>query len=641
MLYSTERNDIFMLENEFFTGLNYWGSKHAINMWSKFDKESIEEDMKVMQKAGITHLRVFPLWPVFQPLYALYEANGVYEYSFGEETLPDTPAGRAGVSEEACLNFKIFCDLAEKYEMKLLVGLITGQMSFRIYAPPAFEGKDLLSDPTVIKWQLRFVKYFVERFKSEKSIIAWDLGNETACMPGLQEKNPDTFYVWCSTISYAIKSCDQSRPVVSGLAHAFIENGYLTFKEVGEMCDINTTHPYNIFATNDVPVNTMKSILDLSFKCRLGEDLSGIPNFVQEFGALGYMNCSEKAEAGFYRASLFTCLAHGCYGTMWWCAFDQGHHNFAPYRWNNIGSDYGFFDEHLKEKPIAEENREFKKILSLLPGGNLPDCRTDATILIQKDCDMEILRTTYMLAKQANIDVNFNYLLDPLKDSKLYILPSVGGYHAIPKQKFDKLLEKVEEGAVLYICANEGLIRKIPEITGVDIEYREKVNEIKTLKMNGKALPIQSSYFYKPEGYTAEVVGRDENDEAVFFKNAYGKGYIYFLTLPVEAYLTNKKGAFYKDDALDYSDVYRELAQAANIKRACDSDNKYIRLTEHEIDENSLYVVAINYNNKPESANLTIENGYSVSVVCGNDIEDNNVLIRENDGVILKLERSN
>lgn len=628
-----------MIGKDFFTGLNYWGSKYATNMWSNFDKDSIENDMKLMNNAGITHLRVFPLWPVFQPLHALYEANGVYEYTFGEEPLPNTPAGKAGVSEEACENFKTFCDLAEKYELKLLVGLITGQMSFRIYAPPAFEGKDLLSDPTVIKWQLRFVRYFVERFKNEKSIIAWDLGNETACMPGLKGKSHDTFYVWCSAISYAIKSCDNSRPVVSGLDHAYIENGHLKFSEVADMCDINTTHPYNIFSTNTVPVNAMPSILDLPFRCRLGEDLSGIPNFVQEFGSIGYMNCSKKAEAEFYRASLLTCLAHNCHGTMWWCAFDQGHHEFAPYRWNNIGSDYGFFDKNLEEKPIVEENRKFKNILSLLPGGNLPAHSIDAVLLVQKDADYGVVRTSFMLAKQANIDVKFNYLLDPLCDSKLYILPSVGAYHAIPKAKHNQLLKKVEEGAVLYICADEGLIRHIPETTGVDIEYRDKVREIKTLNMNNSSLPIYTTFFYKPENFTAEVIATDENDAPVFFKHSYGKGYVYFLTLPIERYLNDKKGAFYKDSELDYSIVYRELAKAANIMRVCDSDNRFICFTEHRIDENSLYAVAINYNNKTETANLSIEEGYYVSVVYGNNLEGCTVTIPANDAVIMKLDK--
>ena len=71
----TEGND-FMNEEKlfsggFFTGVNYWALKNATNMWEDFDEASIEEDMKAMAAAGVTHLRVFPTWHVFQPLKAL------------------------------------------------------------------------------------------------------------------------------------------------------------------------------------------------------------------------------------------------------------------------------------------------------------------------------------------------------------------------------------------------------------------------------------------------------------------------------------------------------------------------------------------------------------------------------------------
>ncbi|UKI37224.1 MAG: hypothetical protein L6V93_03305 [Clostridiales bacterium] len=42
------------------------------------------------------------------------------------------------------------------------------------------------------------------------------------------------------------------------------------------------------------------------------------------------------------------------------------------------------------------------------------------------------------------------------------------------------------------------------------------------------------------------------------------------------------------------------------IERTADCDNRFIRFTEHIIDENSRYVLAVNYNNKPESAALKI-----------------------------------
>ena len=631
------------LTKGFFTGINYWGSESAINMWSNFNADSIEKDLQLLRSAGITHLRIFPLWPVFQPLNALYGNSNVYEYTFGEDPLPDTPAGRAGVSEEACQKFKKFCDLAQQYDMQLVVALITGHMSGRTYNPPAFDGKALLSDPTVIKWQRRFVKYFVTRFKDEPAIAGWDLGNEPIHMPGLAGLHQDAFYVWCSIIADAVKACDPVHPVISGLDHSSVEKGYSNLKTIGEICDIHTTHPYNIFCTQTDPLNTMKPILDLTFKCKLGEDISGIPTFVQEYGSIGYMNCSRKTEAEFYRATLLACLSHGCHGAMWWCAFDQGHLGYAPYRWNTIGSDYGFFDKDLAEKPLAEENRKFKQLLAKLPGGTLPKHAVNATVLVPRDdggANLNLLRATYLLAKQANLDVSFSYVLDPIPDSPLYIIPSIKTSRSIPKNRLDSLLQKVRDGAVLYLCADTGLIRQLPAMTGVEIAYREDVSTEKKLILQDNSLPIQTKYFYKIENSKAQVLARDNTGEAAFFKYPYGKGFVYFLTLPLEAHLAEKHGVFFKEAQPPYHLIYRELAKTAKITRVCDSDNPYVRLTEHPLADGSLYVVAINYSNRQERAALTIAEGYAVSVVHGKMESNTTLFLEANNGIILKLEKN-
>lgn len=101
----------------FFTGINYWASHAAIHMWSQWNAAAVKSDFEKLHDAGVTALRVFPLWPVFQPITALRTPGSVYEYRFGEMPLPDTEAGRAGVSEEACAHFDEFCDLAEQLSL--------------------------------------------------------------------------------------------------------------------------------------------------------------------------------------------------------------------------------------------------------------------------------------------------------------------------------------------------------------------------------------------------------------------------------------------------------------------------------------------------------------------------------------------
>ena len=179
----------------------------------------------------------------------------------------------------------------------------------------------------------------------------------------------------------------------------------------------------------------------------------------------------------------------------------------------------------------------------------------------------------------------------------------------------------------------------IPEITGVQIEYRKKVNKEITAVFHGQKLPIFTQFFYKIEQYEAEPLARCESGEPVFFRYSLGKGFVYLLTLPLEHHLSSTPDAFYRDDAAHYHLFYRELAKVAGITRICDSDHPYVRLTEHPIDEHSLYITAINYNNKPATARLSIMPGYTVTSVLGDGLQENTLTLRENDGVIFKLEK--
>lgn len=627
----------------FFAGINYWESVHATKMWKEYDEKIIEEDFKVMKKYGITHLRVFPLWSDFQPLYALYANNSLapYEYCFENDTpLPDTEAGRAGVSEEMCRKFENFCHLAEKHGLRLIVGLITGHMSFRIFSPPAFEGKNFTSDPAALKWQVRFVKYFVSRFKNQKSIIAWDIGNETSVMANLPGADADTFYLYTALIANTAKSVDNSRPVISGNAGYSIASGAANMKDMGEICDIDTTHPYNIFNTSTDPINTLMPILDIPFRCRIGGDIAKIPTFVQEFGSIGYTNCSKKSEADFYRNVYLSCLAHGCGGIMWWCAFDQGQIDFAPYNWNNIGSDYGFFDKDRNPKPIAKENLRLQKKMKSLISKSLPPCKTCGTILIERDGSdhtkkINLLRSTYFLSKRAGLDMNFSYVLDKIEYSPLYILPSVTSNQAITKKKADELLAHVKSGAVLYMSIDNALFRQMNEIFGVEIETRMTVSREHCVNLNGHILPIKSGSELKASALDSSVIACDENSNPVFFRKKYGKGKIFLFTLPIEKYLAEKQGAFYLEDEPDYSEIYKLLAKEAKIKRYVDIKSDFVIATEHDINDKEAYIFAINYSPSGKTCDIKVNVG-KLFDEDGNEIK-NKLTVSANDAKILKL----
>jgi len=613
-------------EGRLMTGINYWASDNAIRMWEDFHPEVIEEDFKKLAEAGVSTLRVFPLWSVFQPLTAAYSNQGIHELLLDGKPLPDTPAGRAGVSEEACARFQVFCDLAKKHGLRLMVGLITGHMSFRYFAPAPFQHCNPVTDPTLIKWELRFVKYFVRRFKDHPAIAAWDLGNELegfASRPDSDVK--DAVYVWMSAIADAVHAIDREHPVISGFGQGDQITGLFPCEEVGEALDLHTVHPYHVFQPKDGPLPTMRPILDGICRCRIAAGVSGLPTFIQEVGSIGYLLCSERTEAEYYRALLYAAWSHDCGGVMWWCAFDQGKQDYAPYDWNNIGSDYGFFRADGSAKPLVEENKSFHRFVGALPFESLPPRLTDCVCVISRTKGSDsrnMLRAAFALAKQANLDAEFVYYDQPLPESDLYLIPSVDQNHGISRHRLMDILERVKKGATLYISVGKANFRMIGELTGAAFAYRERGGS-ETVMLRDIALPLSSDFRYATEHTEgAEVLARGEDGRAVYLRHPYGKGYIYFSTVPVEKSLSERKTAFRTEEP-DYAAWYRVFAEKLPSKRVLDTDSAVIRATEHVAKDDTRYAVLINYAEKGQECAITLQTGWEIAENYGGSLQGN------------------
>lgn len=631
-----------MSGNEFYIGANYWASHAAIRMWSEWDAEAVERDFEALSSHGIRYLRMFLLWPVFQPLKAIYTAN-VYEYRMmpGETPLPDTEAGRAGVSEEACAHFETLCHLAEKYGLHLIVGILTGHMSLANFVPEAFAGRNPLTDPTVIKWEIRYVRYFVKRFRGESAIAAWNLGNECSNM-SRAESNPDQSYVWTHAITAAIRESDPDRPVISGLGGYPLDGKAFNVREHAELVDVLTTHPYQVFSETVIdPLTSIRPESDPAVRAALYGDLGGKPAFIEEVGSIGYSNCSEKTEAQFLSAMLWSAWAQGAHGVFWWCAFDQGHFDYAPYDWNNFGSCYGYFRADRSPKPVAETAAAFDSFLAEFPYAKLPPHTREAVCILPREQPdgRDMLLNSWLLAKQSNLDLTFVHAEDPLPDAKLYLLPSVHSGKPMFLHRLNPLLDRVREGAVLYISLGQTLFRRIPELTGVTVASRIAGGDT-DVQFGGNTFRFHCPWRYEAESVadTCTVLARNQYGDPVFVRNAYGKGFIYFLNFPLESLLVKIPNAF-SADALPYRKFYQEFASAAE-PRACASENPEVLLTEHPLSENRRLVVAVNYNRASSTAKITLRDGWKIAKVLRGELYGKELLeIGGSDAGILELER--
>ena len=622
----------------FVVGCNYWASHAGTRMWSDWRPDIVEQDLKALAEGGLQVLRVFPLWPDFQPITLLRGGGGQpREIRAGEDPLPDTPAGQAGVSPVMIQHFQVFADLAEKYHLKLVVGLVTGWMSGRLYVPPALEGLDILTDPAAIQWATRFTRYFVRRFKNHPSVLAWDLGNEINCMQNVASR--ESAWVWVSAITNAIRVEDSTRVVVSGM-HGWSEAWNTPM--LGELTDLLTTHPYPFWTAHcdQDPVNTIRTILHSTAESRLYADTSGKPCLAEEVGTLGNMLASDEVAADFIHSCLYSLWAHDCHGLLWWCAFDQDLLAHAPYDWNTCERELGLLRSDFTPKPVLAELGNFRRWLEGLPFSSLPERTHQAVCLLSLDQDQwGAAYSAFVLARQAGFDLEFQLGEQPLKAAPVYLVPSVRGINVITRRRWLEVLERVRQGAVLYLSLDDALLSGFEETFGLRIQTRARRAAPARLSIDGLgAFEVQSGFRldFLPRG--AEILGREPDGNPAFTCYSYGQGKIYCLTVPIERALTETPGGFHAPEAQPFWKIYRQVAQQAMQARVARKTHPLLGITEHPLNEQERVIVAINYSPEVLEDSLVLQAGWQLGAVFHGEIGPGGELrIPANEAVVFSV----
>lgn len=602
---------------DFVVGCNYWASHAGTHMWRDWQPDVVERDLARLAEAGLQMLRVFPLWPDFQPIMQLYGGGGYRkEIRHGELPLADDPCAQAGMSAEAMEHFADFLDILEKHNLRCIVGLITGWMSGRLFVPPALEGLNILTDPLAIKWELRFIRHFVSTFREHPAIAGWDLGNECNCMASVTQ---DQAYVWTATISNAIKAVDKTHPVVSGM-HGLSPEGTWTIQDQGELTDILTTHPYPVFTPHcdQDPVNTIRTISHSTAESRFYSDIGGKPCLCQEIGTLGPMIASESITADFARSCLFSLWANDCHGMLWWCANDQTNLPHAPYDWMAVERELGLLRTDGSPKPVIEEMGKFRRFVDSLPFSSLPKRTCEAVcILTQGQDQWGAAYSSFILAKQAGFDIEFQYSSQPIKDAPLYLLPSLSGGEIIHSTRLNELLARVEAGASLYISLDDGMPSDFESITGLEPQTRERRRDFGAVKIDGIGgsyeIPCAGSFKTRFKPTRAQVLGNEADGNPAFTVASYGKGKVYFLSVPLEKILTQTPGAFHLKDSLECWKLYQYISREAVSNRVVHKSQPMIALTEHPVSNDHRLIVAINQSPNDISDKFILSPGWRLS----------------------------
>ena len=605
-----------MQTESYLLGFNYWASHAGIRMWSEWDEKIVEKDLVCLKNAGADTLRVFPLWSDFQPLTGSTNMGSFDGLFYRGEPIGSREPESSGVDPVMLDRFEVLANLAQKYGLKLIVALVTGWMSGKMFRPEAFANLNLITNDTVVKWQIKFVRCFVRRFRSHPAIFAWSPGNETNVMCMDEGSKGDRYWIWLNNIISTIRAEDSTRPIVAGMHSLTMFKGPAQIGEIGELCDYMTIHPYPAFVPHCFvePLSSMKAALHPASEAALYEDISGKPCFGEEVGTLGPMLGDPDTTALYLRRVLYSTWANGYNGMLWWCAFDQKHLAYDPYDRCSLERELGLFSTDYKPKKAVDEISGFAAFLKKQKP--LPAKKKDAVCLLTYGQDQ--WATAYsvnLLAKQAGFDVQFANGEKEIPESDLYLLPSLYRNGA-PLRTQNLLLERVKNGAVLYLSLGDAFLSSFEEITGLRIKetkIRSNPTETITRKSDGKQFTLSNPRKWEFTVTDAEVLATESDGNPALVRRKYGKGWICFLSFPIEQWLADQPGAFDCTDGKEYFDLYRELFAPHLNRIVTEKSSPFLEITEHPVTSDTCEIVTLSYADSVEAFEITLSPAWGLT----------------------------
>ncbi|TYB94741.1 MAG: cellulase family glycosylhydrolase [Kosmotoga sp.] len=558
--------------DNFLLGINYWSRSGALFMWEDefWNPRIIEEEIEKMKELHMNICRSF-----------------ILSHSFMKE--PER------VDRVRIDRYKKFLKICEKYDLKTIPTFIVGHMSGENWDFRFRNGRDLYSDPFMLRQQEFLIRNVVEEIKGSKAIWGYLLSNEMPLYGG--KSSPEKVYNWALRLIQAIKMHDPAKPVGigDGCWNALGGQNGFDLEKLSKIEDFLGPHMY--VSEPDAYRHSMIAEFLIGF-CK-GYHL---PVIMEEFGASS-SHASDSNISKYYREVLFNTFFAGGEGALGWCLNDFSYTDMKPYIHHPFELNFGIFDEQGKAKKVAEEFTCFGQFVE--NHNNYKPPAKDVAIVISRFYNEDFPFSednrekmalsyiqSYVLVAKAGLGLDIvGEDLDEWKKYKLLIFPCAKKYLATT---WENIYRFVENGGNVYFSYFEGLTSNQPglwmhnfnEITNCSHKRRYGLPDIlpETLEISlfsekwhistsscesiweRSFLPIDCS-----DG--VEIINLSE-DGLKLVINELGYGKIFFLNFPME-YILGKTPYVNDNDASHL--IYRHIAKDLNL-RICRTDNAMVRL---------------------------------------------------------------
>ena len=162
-------------------------------------------------------------------------------------------------------------------------------------------------------------------------------------------------------------------------------------------------------------------------------------------------------------------------------------------------------------------------------------------------------------------------------------------------------MDRVNQGAVLYISWQDAILSHFEAITGLKVRsnaMRKDAQVAVAIPALNTSLTLQNARRMALEIYKdAEILGTEPDGNPAFCYHTYGKGVVYFLSFPMEAVLADQPQAF---EDTEYYRLYQYMFGALTDRKIIAKSSPKLAVTEHPADDGTCTVIALNYG-KPET----------------------------------------
>ncbi|MEU8792303.1 glycosyl hydrolase [Streptomyces sp. NPDC048643] len=292
-------------------GVNYTPSQGWFHHWLDFDLDSVRADLDSIAALGLDHIRVFPLWPYFQPNRTLIRPRAVEQLV----TLADAAAERG---------------------LDVNVDGLQGHLSSFDFLPAwtrTWHRRNIFTDPDVVAGEAAYLRTLAAALADRPNFIGMTIGNEVNQFAAGPHPDPDRITedqagAWLSRL---LDACEEGAPGKPHLHASYDAAWYqddqpFTPGHSARLGAMTAVHSWVFNGTAQrhgrTGVATEHHAAYLIELSKAWSDDPHRPVWLQEVGAPAPLIPAEHA-AAFTEATVTNALdCPDLWGVTWWCSHD-------------------------------------------------------------------------------------------------------------------------------------------------------------------------------------------------------------------------------------------------------------------------------------------------------------------------------